>query len=77
MFQGPGGPFPPELTEVYELVNQGLAAEMIADQWHITRQQADEFAAGSHVSPPRRRPRAASTKRSLRSWSARTATATT
>ena len=26
---------------------QGLSAEMIAEQWHITREQADEFAARS------------------------------
>ena len=47
VFQGPGAPFPPELLEVYNLVPQGLSAEMIAEQWHITREQADEFAARS------------------------------
>jgi acetyl-CoA acyltransferase len=47
VFQGPGAPFPPELTETYEFVNQGVAAEMIADQWKITRRQADEFSAES------------------------------
>ena len=47
MFQGPGTPFPPELLEVYNLVPQGLSAEMIAEIWHITREQADEFAARS------------------------------
>src|SRR5438105_3612137 len=47
VFQGPGSPFPPELLEDYNLVSQGLAAEMIAEQWHITRRQADEFAAES------------------------------
>ena len=45
--QGPGSPFPPELLEQYDLVNQGLAAEMIAGQWHISRRDADEFAARS------------------------------
>ena len=30
VFQGPGTPFPPELLEVYNLVPQGLSAEMIA-----------------------------------------------
>ena len=43
VIQGPGTPFPPELLEEYDLVSQGLAAEMIADQWHIDRLQADEF----------------------------------
>ena len=45
--QGPGAPFPPELLEVYNLVPQGLSAELIAEQWHITREQADEYAARS------------------------------
>ena len=47
VIQGPGTPFPPELLEEYDLVSQGLAAEMIAEQWHIDRRQADEFAARS------------------------------
>ena len=41
VIQGPGSPFPPELLEEYNLVNQGLAAEMIAEQWHIDRDAAD------------------------------------
>ena len=48
VMQGPGTPFPPELLEHYDLVNQGLAAEMIADQWSITREEADRFATESH-----------------------------
>src|SRR5450631_1710597 len=48
VFQGPGTPFPPELLEHYNLVNQGLAAEMIAEQWGITRADADAFASESH-----------------------------
>jgi len=44
VIQGPGSPFPPELLEEYNLVSQGLAAEMIADQWRITRDAADRFA---------------------------------
>ncbi len=47
VFQGPGTPFPPELLEEYNLVSQGLAAEMIAAQWKLTRRQVDEFAAES------------------------------
>jgi acetyl-CoA acyltransferase len=46
--QGPGTPYPPELLEHYNLVNQGLAAEMIAEQWGITRADADAFASESH-----------------------------
>ncbi|HEY8756425.1 MAG TPA: thiolase family protein [Candidatus Dormibacteraeota bacterium] len=48
VLQGPGTPYPPELLEHYDLVNQGLAAEMIAEQWGITREQADAFATESH-----------------------------
>jgi acetyl-CoA acyltransferase len=47
VWQGPGAPFPPELLEQYDLVNQGLAAEMVAEQWHITRDDADAFAVES------------------------------
>ena len=47
VIQGPGSPFPPELLEEYNLVSQGLAAEMIAEQWHISRTEADELAARS------------------------------
>ena len=47
VLQGPGSPFPPELMELYDLVNQGIACEMVADMWKITRAEADEFAAMS------------------------------
>jgi acetyl-CoA acyltransferase len=47
VIQGPGTPFPPELLEQYDLVSQGLAAEMIAEQWHVSRRDADELAARS------------------------------
>jgi acetyl-CoA acyltransferase len=49
VLQGPGSPFPPELMEMYNLVNQGLAAEMIAEEYGIDRREADEFAAGSQA----------------------------
>jgi acetyl-CoA acyltransferase len=48
VLQGPGTPFTPELLEQYNLVSQGIAAEMIAEQWGITREQADAFASESH-----------------------------
>ncbi|HEX6539361.1 MAG TPA: thiolase family protein [Candidatus Dormibacteraeota bacterium] len=47
--QGPGTPFPPELLEEYDLVNQGLAAEMIAAQWDISREEADALAVRSQL----------------------------
>ena len=38
-----GYPFPPSLMEMYPLVHQGLSAEMIADQWHISREELDAY----------------------------------
>ena len=32
-----------ELMERYDLINQGLSAEMIADRWEIPRSELDEF----------------------------------
>jgi acetyl-CoA acetyltransferase family protein len=49
VIQGPGSPFPPELLEEYDLVSQGLAAEMIAEQWRISREEADALAVRSHL----------------------------
>ncbi|MFN2569256.1 MAG: acetyl-CoA C-acyltransferase, partial [Candidatus Dormibacteria bacterium] len=39
-----GTPFPPELLEIHDVISQGLAAEMIAERWSISRREADEFA---------------------------------
>jgi acetyl-CoA acyltransferase len=38
-----GSPFSPELMERYNLIPQGLSAEMIADQWEIPRAELDEI----------------------------------
>src|SRR3954467_12641283 len=43
-----GVPFPPELMERYQLVPQGLSAEMIADKWEIPRYDMDEIGLRSH-----------------------------
>jgi acetyl-CoA acyltransferase len=43
-----GTPFPPALMERYDLVPQGLSAEMIADRWEIPRAELDELALRSH-----------------------------
>jgi acetyl-CoA acetyltransferase family protein len=43
-----GVPFAPELMEKYNLVPQGISAEMIADQWEIPRSELDELAVRSH-----------------------------
>ena len=38
-----GFAFSPELMERYNLIPQGLSAEMIADQWEIPRSELDEL----------------------------------
>ncbi len=38
-----GSPFSPELMDRYDLIPQGLSAEMIADQWEIPRSELDEL----------------------------------
>ncbi|HET9162397.1 MAG TPA: thiolase family protein [Solirubrobacterales bacterium] len=38
-----GNPFSPELLERYNLIPQGLSAEMIADKWEISRSELDEL----------------------------------
>jgi acetyl-CoA acetyltransferase family protein len=43
-----GAGFSPQLLERYNLVPQGLSAEMIADQWEIARSELDELAVRSH-----------------------------
>jgi acetyl-CoA C-acetyltransferase len=37
-----------KLTGKYEIVNQGISAEKIADQWKFSREQLDEYALKSH-----------------------------
>jgi acetyl-CoA acyltransferase len=43
-----GDPWTPELLERYQLVDQGLSAELIADQWEIPRSELDELGLNSH-----------------------------
>src|SRR5689334_9118410 len=43
-----GTPWPPAMMERYDLVPQGLSAEMIADRWEIPRSEMDELALRSH-----------------------------
>jgi len=46
---GPGdGPLSPRLQAVYNIIPQGLSAELIAEQWGIKREELDEFSARSH-----------------------------
>ena len=48
VLQGPGNPFPPELLETYELVPQGISAELVARKYGIDRKAMDEFSVRSH-----------------------------
>ena len=43
-----GTPFPPELMARYDLIPQGLSAELIAEQWEVTRAEQDELGLRSH-----------------------------
>jgi acetyl-CoA acetyltransferase family protein len=43
-----GMAFSPELMEKYNLVPQGISAEMIADKWEIPRSELDELGVRSH-----------------------------
>src|ERR1700733_5478083 len=46
-----GTPWPPALLERYNLIPQGLSAEMIADQWEIPRSVVERLALGAHRLP--------------------------
>lgn len=48
--QGPGEPFGPRIQARYKhwMFNQGVSAELVAEQWGIGREQADEIAYASH-----------------------------
>jgi acetyl-CoA acyltransferase len=43
-----GTPWPPELLERHQLVDQGISAELIAERWRIPREELDEIALRSH-----------------------------
>jgi acetyl-CoA acetyltransferase family protein len=43
-----GTPWPEELMSRYNLVPQGISAEMIADKWEIPRSELDEIGVRSH-----------------------------
>jgi len=46
---GPGeGPLSPKLQALYNIIPQGLSAEMIAEQWGIKREELDDLSAQSH-----------------------------
>jgi acetyl-CoA acetyltransferase family protein len=47
--QGPGeGAISPKLAERYNIVHQGISAELIAEKWGLKREELDNFSAESH-----------------------------
>src|SRR5881398_348182 len=48
VMQEHGAAFTPALLERYNLVPQGISAEMIADEWEIPRSELDEIGLRSH-----------------------------
>jgi acetyl-CoA acyltransferase len=48
VMQEHGMPFSPQLLERYNLVPQGISAELIADKWEIPRSELDEIGLRSH-----------------------------
>jgi acetyl-CoA acyltransferase len=55
MQSGHGFPVPPELYQKYELIMQGQAADRIAKQWDISREQVDQYAYEGHMKAARAR----------------------
>jgi acetyl-CoA acetyltransferase family protein len=45
---GQGYPFPEELLSRYPITSMGIAAEVIAAQWGLSRTELDEYSARSH-----------------------------
>src|SRR5439155_468659 len=43
-----GGALSPKLLEKYEIVQQGISADLVADKYKVTREQMDEFSLWSH-----------------------------
>jgi acetyl-CoA acyltransferase len=48
-----GEPWPAAMRDRYDLVDQGISAELIADKWSITREQMDEISLRSHQNAAR------------------------
>ncbi len=46
---GPGTPFTPEIMERYDIISQGLSAEVIAERWKVSRRELDEIGFRSHT----------------------------
>ena len=62
--------FSPKLYERWEVVPQGISAELIAEKWELSREALDEYSYRSHRCASPRSTRGASSGRSSRSRSA-------
>ncbi len=47
--EGPGRPFGPKVSHRYDLVPQGISAEMIAEKWSLSREDLDRISLDSHL----------------------------
>lgn len=47
-YKGAGDPFSPNLRKRFEMINQGLSAERIAEKYGFTRKELDQFSLESH-----------------------------
>lgn len=45
---GPGSPYTPEILADHNIINQGISAEWMAEKWHISREEADQYSYQSH-----------------------------
>src|SRR5438105_4595394 len=45
----PGFPFPPELLELYDMVPQGISAELVGRNYGVSRREMDEYSVQSHL----------------------------
>jgi acetyl-CoA acetyltransferase family protein len=43
-----GGDLSPQLLDRWQIVPQGISAEVIADEWNLSREQLDEYSLESH-----------------------------
>jgi acetyl-CoA acyltransferase len=45
---GPGTPYPPSMLEFYDLVHQGISAQLMANKYGVGRREMDEYSVRSH-----------------------------
>jgi acetyl-CoA acetyltransferase family protein len=45
---GPGHPYSPSLLELYDMVPQGISAQLVANKYGVSRREMDEYSVRSH-----------------------------